>query len=172
MKLMSLLMISFSFCAFVAFTGETQQANQQPSSSEKAAQSQPKESSSPPLVEYLSGDRQQPRPYSDAVRVGNLLYLSGQVGAGDQSGLVPGGIKAETKQVMERIGRLLERNGSSLSQVVKCTCFLADISEWAAMSEVYASYFPKDRLPARSAIAVGGLPLGARVEIECIAAVK
>lgn len=101
-----------------------------------------------------------------------MLYLSGQLGTDDKLALVPGGIKEETKQVMERIRRLLEQNGSSLNHVVKCTCMLADMEEWPAMNEVYITYFSKDRLPARSAFGVSRLALGARVEIECIATVK
>jgi reactive intermediate/imine deaminase len=125
-----------------------------------------------PAVEYLTENRARPLPFSDAVRVGPLLYLSGQLGTDDNFALVPGGIQAETKQALERIRHLLERHGSSLEHVVKCTVMLADMSEWQAMNEVYISYFPKDRLPARSALGVNGLALGARVEIECLAAAK
>src|SRR5688500_5569402 len=126
----------------------------------------------PPQVQYLTSDRSRPAPFSDAVRGGHMLYLTGQLGTDGASGLVPGGIKAETKQTMENIRRVLERNGSSLDQVVKCTVMLTDISERAAMSEVYVTYFASDRLPARSAFGVNGLALGARVEIECLATVK
>ena len=126
----------------------------------------------PPQVQYLTTERARPAPLSDAVRVGQMLYLSGQLGTDGASGLVPGGIKAETKQTMENIRRVLERNGSSLDQVVKCTVMLADISERGAMNEVYVTYFAKDRLPARSAFGVSGLVLGARVEIECLATIK
>jgi reactive intermediate/imine deaminase len=111
-------------------------------------------------------------PFSDAVRVGHMLYLSGQLGTDSSGAPVPGGIKAETKQTMENIRRVLERNGSSFDQVVKCTVMLADISERPAMSEVYVTYFAKDRLPARSALGVNGLALGARVEIECLATIR
>jgi len=124
-----------------------------------------------PQVEYLSSQRPRPAPFSDAVRVGNMLYLSGKLGT-DSSGLVAGGIKAETKQTLENIGALLERSGSSFDQVVKCTVMLADMGEWGAMNEVYVTFFPKDRLPARSAFGVSGLALNARVEIECIATVR
>jgi enamine deaminase RidA (YjgF/YER057c/UK114 family) len=72
---------------------------------------------------------------------------------------------------MERLRRLLEQHGSSMSRVVKCTCMMADMSEWPAMNEVYVSYFPPDRLPARGAFGVNRLALGARVEIECIATI-
>lgn len=111
-------------------------------------------------------------PFSDAVRVGHMLYLSGQIGTDASFALVAGGIKAETKQTMENIDRILKRNGSSLEQVVKCTVMLADMSEWSAMNEVYVTYFAKDRLPARSALGVNGLALGARVEVECWATVR
>lgn len=125
-----------------------------------------------PRVQYLSSDSPRPLPFSEAVRVGHMLYLSGKLGTDSSSGLVSGGIKAETKQTMENIRRVLERNGSSLNEVVKCTVMLADMSEWGAMNEVYVTFFAKGRLPARSAMGVNGLALGARVEIECLATVK
>lgn len=114
-------------------------------------------------------------PFSEAVRVGNMLYLSGQVGTKSLSGdsgmeLVAGGIEAETRQVMENIRAVLERHGSSFDRVVKCTVMMADMSEWGAMNSVYVTYFPK-HLPARSALGANGLALGARVEIECMATV-
>lgn len=109
-------------------------------------------------------------PFSDAVRVGDLLFLSGKVGTiPGKTELVPGGIAAETRQTMESIKATLIANGSSLDRVVKCTIMLADIREWAAMNEVYVQYFPNHR-PARSSFGASGLALGARVEIECIAA--
>ncbi len=109
-------------------------------------------------------------PFSDAVRVGDLLFLSGKVGTiPGKTELVPGGITAETRQTMESIKATLIANGSSLDRVVKCTVMLADIREWAAMNEVYAQYFPNHR-PARSSFGASGLALNARVEIECIAA--
>ncbi|HEX8096434.1 MAG TPA: RidA family protein [Pyrinomonadaceae bacterium] len=124
-------------------------------------------------VEYLSSGGPQTLPFSEAVRVGQMLYLSGQVGVDEKSNrLVAGGIKAETAKVMERIRGVLERHGSGLDRVVKCTVMLADMSEWGAMNEVYVTYFPKDRRPARSALGANGLALGARVEIECTAVVK
>lgn len=110
-------------------------------------------------------------PFSSAVRVGNMLYLSGQVGAlpGTRQ-LAAGGVAAETRQAMENIKQVLEYAGSSLDRVVKCTVFLLDISDYAAMNEVYASFFESDP-PARSTLAASGLALGAQVEIECIALV-
>lgn len=122
-------------------------------------------------VEYYSSAPDMDLPFSDAVRVGNMLYLAGKLGnlPGSMQ-LAEGGIEGETRQTMEHIKAALEKYGSSLEQVVKCTVFLADIDEWAAMNEVYKTYFPTNR-PARSALGVNGLALGARVEIECLATV-
>jgi reactive intermediate/imine deaminase len=108
-------------------------------------------------------------PFSAAVRVGNVIYLSGQIGnrIGTRE-VVPGGVTAETRQALENIRTVLEAAGSSLDRVFKCTVFLADIGEYSAMNAVYASFFPTDP-PARSTVAGSGLALGARVEIECIA---
>jgi reactive intermediate/imine deaminase len=109
-------------------------------------------------------------PFSEAVRVGNMLYLSGQIGVDNNMKLVPGGIAIETKQTMDNIKSTLERYGSSLDHVIKATVMLADMTEWSEMNKVYVSYFPK-HLPARSAFGTSGLVFGARVEIECIAIV-
>lgn len=119
-------------------------------------------------VEYLGG--RPGSPFSEAVRVGNVLYLSGRLGTVPGEGLVEGGIIPETRQTMRNIGETLERYGSSLDQVVKCTVFLADIADFRDMSRTYTEFFPNHR-PARSALAVGGLVLDARVEIECIATI-
>ncbi len=107
-------------------------------------------------------------PFSEAVRVGNMLYLSGQLGTDSSGRLVPGGIGPETRQALVNIAAVLERHGSSLDQVVKCTVMLADIGEWAAMNEVYLTFFQSHR-PARSAFGTSGLALGARLELECMA---
>lgn len=111
-------------------------------------------------------------PFSQAVRVDHMLYLSGDLGLPPGSReLVEGGIGPETRQTLDNIKATLEEHGSSLSEVVKCTVFLADMAEWAAMNEVYKTYFPENP-PARSALGSSGLALGARTEIECIATVK
>ena len=110
-------------------------------------------------------------PFSEAVRVGSMLYLSGAMGIDASGALVPGGIEAETRQALANIRSVLERHGSSMDRVVKCTAMLADMQEWAAMNRVYIEHFSKD-LPARSAFGVSGLALGGRVEIECIATVE
>lgn len=109
-------------------------------------------------------------PFSAAVRVGDMLYLAGQIGTA-QGKLVPGGIGPETRQAMENIRAVVEQNGSSMNRVVKCLVMLADMAEWAAMNEVYATFFPTN-LPARSAMGTSGLALDARVEIECMAVVS
>jgi reactive intermediate/imine deaminase len=113
------------------------------------------------------------RPFTPAVQVGEVIYLAGQIGtsASAQGGVVPGGIQAETRQTMENIKDVLEKSGSSLAHVFKCTVMMADMSEWDAMNEVYRTFFPGNK-PARSALGANGLALNARVEIECIAKAK
>jgi 2-iminobutanoate/2-iminopropanoate deaminase len=108
-------------------------------------------------------------PFSEAVRVGDMLYLSGQLGTDSTGKLVPGGIGPETRQALTNVASILQRHGSSLDQVVKCTVMLADIGEWAAMNEVYLTFFRSHR-PARSAFGTSGLALGARLELECMSA--
>ena len=119
-------------------------------------------------VEYLGGRPNS--PFSEAVRVGNVLYLSGKLGTVPGQGLVEGGIVPETEQTLRNISDALDRYGSSMDQVVKCTVFLADIADFRDMSRTYMEFFPNNR-PARSAVAVGALVLDAAVEIECIATV-
>lgn len=123
-------------------------------------------------VEYSSATASSNRPFSDFVRVGNMLYLSGKLGTDSSGKLAAGGIGPETKQTMENIKAVLEKNGSSLDHVVKCTVMLADMKEWSAMNTVYMTFFKKERMPARSAFGTSGLALNARVEIECMATLK
>ena len=122
-------------------------------------------------VQYFTTESMKDFPFSEAVRVGNMLYLSGQIGIDSSLKLVSGGIKAETQKVMENIKGTLERCGSSLDQVIKVTVMLVDISEWGEMNDVYVKFFPKNK-PARSSFGANGLAMGARVEIECTAVVK
>jgi len=122
-------------------------------------------------VQYFINESMKDLPFSEAVCVGNMLYMSGQIGIDSTMKLVPGGIAAETRQVMENIKATLERCGSSLEHVIKVTVMLADISEWGEMNNVYMQFFSK-QLPARSALGANGLAMGARVEIECIAVLK
>jgi reactive intermediate/imine deaminase len=124
-------------------------------------------------IEYLQapGADDLDLPFSSAVRVDRLLFLSGSIGMDPDTGnLAPGGIQGETRQTLENIKANVERFGSSMDRVVKCTVFLADMKEWGAMNEVYRTFFPNP--PARSALGASGLALDARVEIECIAVLK
>ena len=112
-------------------------------------------------LEYMNPN---PRaPYSEGFRYGGLIFLAGKTGGPGESG-----VQAETRRTLESIQDALERFGSSMDRVVKCTVFLVDMAEWSAMNEVYAEFFPENK-PARTAI---GISLGGdtRVEIECIAA--
>ena len=124
-----------------------------------------------PKVEFLNSGKVYPAgvPLAEAVRVGDTLYLSGQIGI--QPGtlkLVPGGIKEEAKQTLTNIKTTLEAHGYTLRDVVKCTVMLADIAKWGDFNEVYKSFF-SEPYPARSALGANGLAVGAQVEVECIA---
>jgi reactive intermediate/imine deaminase len=109
-------------------------------------------------------------PFSSAVRVGDMLYLSGALGnlPGTLT-LAPGGVAGEGKQTMENIGAVLRHCGLGFDDVVKCTIMLADMAEWGEFNKIYVTYFSPDRLPARSAFGATGLALGGRLEVECIA---
>lgn len=108
-------------------------------------------------------------PYSDAVRAGNLLFLAGTIGAPPSSREpVAGGVVPETRQALENIKANLEAHGSSLERVVRCSVYLADMADFDRMNGVYREYFQTNK-PARTTIAVAALPMGARVEIECVA---
>ena len=122
-------------------------------------------------LEYLNSTKVFPSglPFSEAVRVGNILYLSGQIGiVPGTMKLVAGGLEAETRQTMRNIAASLEAHGYSMNDLVKCTVMLADISRWAAFNEIYENWFD-GHFPARSAFGANGLALGAQVEIDCIA---
>jgi len=119
---------------------------------------------------YLTSPETQAlhRPFSDAVEVGGVLYISGQIGAAPGvDHVVTGGLPAETRQVMENIGTVLKRRGLGYDAVFKCTVMIADMTQWAAFNSVYVTYFKPDRLPARSAFGANGLAKGAAVELEC-----
>ena len=125
-----------------------------------------------PAVEHLNEDPATTAPYSDAVRAGSTLYLSGNLGLDKAGALVPGGIKAESEQTLQNLKSIVERNGSSLDRVTECKVMLADINERDAFNEVYKRYWEPGKFPARHAFGVTGLYLGARVEIACVAIVK
>ncbi len=127
----------------------------------------------PPAIEFHNSGKVLPRnlPFSELVRHGNILYLSGQIGI--QPGtlkLVPGGVQEEARQTMANIKTTLEAHGYTMANLVKCTVMLADIADWQAFNEVYKTFFSGD-YPARSAFGTSGLALGARVEVECMGAV-
>ena len=107
-------------------------------------------------------------PFSSAVRVGDVLYLSGVIGTGGDGALVPG-MEAQSRQTMDNIGAMLARAGLSFDDVFKCTVMIDDMKQWQAFNRVYMTYFKPDRLPARSAFGADGLALGALVEVECLA---
>ena len=120
-----------------------------------------------PIIEHygrptLNGER---LPFSDAVRVGDIVYLSGQLGIAD--GKLPDGIEAQTRQTMDNIGVVLKRAGVGYDRIFHCTAFLSDMKDWPAFNKVYVGYFPDGPLPARSAVDVDGLALGALLELEC-----
>jgi 2-iminobutanoate/2-iminopropanoate deaminase len=108
-------------------------------------------------------------PYSQAIKVGNLVFTAGQIPLDPATGkLVEGGITAQAEQVMKNLQAVVEAAGSSLGQVVKTTCFLTNLDDFTAFNEVYGSYFSENR-PARSTVQAARLPAGASVEVECVA---
>ena len=105
-------------------------------------------------------------PFASAVRVGDMLYLSGQIG-NKADGTLPEGIDAQSRQVMDNIGAVLKSAGLTFSDVVKCTVMIDDIKQWGDFNKVYVTYFPDGKFPARSAFGADGLALGALIEVEC-----
>lgn len=129
------------------------------------------ETASPTGVEHLNSVEfaRTGLPFSEIVRVGSMLYLSGQMGTVPGSvRLVEGGMAAEARQALQNVRRALEAHGYSLQHVVKCTVMLADMQDWPAFNEVYREFFSAP-YPARSAFGASGLALGGRLEIDVIA---
>lgn len=156
MKTVRIFVITLCLCTLVSFSVNSQQTTKQDDQ-----------------IEYLKTPRPMALPFSDAVRVGNMLYLSGEIGVDYKTmKIVPGGIKAETKQTLDNIKVTLEKYGSSMDNIVKCTAMIQDMKLWPQVNEVYVTYFKKDRLPARSAFGSTALALGAAMELECIATVN
>ncbi len=108
-------------------------------------------------------------PYNQAVVVGQLMYTAGQIPLDKAGNMVAGGIKEQTKQVLENVRTVIEAGGSSLDKVVKATVFLKDLGDFAAMNEVYSQYFKADTAPARSTLQVSRIPKDSLVEIEVVA---
>jgi len=107
-------------------------------------------------------------PYSQAVKNGGMLFVSGQLGLDAKTGLIPEGITEQTRGALENLKRIMAEAGGTIGDVVKCTVFLKDMNEFAAMNEVYAEYFTEP-YPARSTVEVARLPKDLKVEIEAIA---
>lgn len=122
-----------------------------------------------PLTHYpapaVSGS---PLPFSSAVRVGDTLYLSGQIGL-RRDGTLPTGIEAQARQTMDNIAAVLASADAGWGDVFKCTVMIENMAEWAAFNKVYVTYFKPGALPARSAFGADGLAMGALVEVECMA---
>ncbi len=123
---------------------------------------------SPPPAFYSSSVPNA--PFSAAVRLGETLYLSGQIGIGPD-GKLPADFEAQARQALDNVGGALRQAGAGFDDVVKCTVMLADMSRWEDFNRIYVTYFRPGRLPARSALGANGLARGAQVEIECLARV-
>ncbi|MFL6725521.1 MAG: RidA family protein [Sphingomicrobium sp.] len=121
-----------------------------------------------PAVEHYGQPKLngQPLPFSDAVRVGDILYLSGQLGITPERKL-PDGIEAQTRQALDNIGTVLKRAGLGYEDVFHCTAMLSDMKLWPDFNKVYVTYFPAGKRPARSAFGTSGLALGGLIELEC-----
>jgi len=129
---------------------------------------------SPKKIEAIipAGAAKPVAPYSPGVRYGNLVFSSGQVGIDPATGkLAEGGVVAQARQCLENLKKVLEAAGSDMDHALKCTIFMADMADYGAINEVYAQYFSADP-PARSAVQVAALPVGALVEIEAVAVIK
>ena len=124
-------------------------------------------------IEFLTLPSVLKLPFSKAVRDGDMLYLSGELGLDYSTGkLVEGGITAEAKQVMDNIKRSLDAFGSSMDSIIKVTVMIVDMKEWPQFNEIYVTYFKDGRLPARSAFGTTALAFGAKLEVECIAKIN
>ncbi len=117
---------------------------------------------------YTSNAPEPVGPYSQAIENNGTLYISGQVPINPETGKIPEGIEAQTKQVMENIGAILKAAGYSFADVIKSTCLLSDMNNFKAMNDIYATYYTENP-PARAAFQVARLPLDVMVEIETIA---
>ena len=122
------------------------------------------------MIQFINSDAAKSAnlPFSQATRVGDVVYLSGAIGnAPGKMALVPGGIEAEGRQMMQNIEGVLKEAGLGFENVFKAVVYLADMAEWGAFNKVYVPYFKPGRYPARTAIGAHQLILGARVEMDC-----
>ncbi len=111
--------------------------------------------------------------YSQAIKIGDFVYTAGQIGLDPKTGNLAGeGMAEQTRRVLDNLSAVLEAASSSLDHVIKTTVFITDMANFAAMNEIYKQYFNSEMPPARSTVQVAGLPLGAMVEIECVATIK
>lgn len=122
-------------------------------------------------IQHMPVPGPTPRPFSEAVRVGDILYLSGQLGT-RADGTLADGMDAQARQMMDNIAATLGRAGLGWGDVFHCLVMLDDMADWPAFNRIYVPYFPAGKLPARSALGADGLALGARVEMECQAAYR
>ena len=118
-------------------------------------------------IDYYNKGNEPGRPFSLAVRAGDYVFLSGQLGTGP-TGLASG-FEAQSRQAMDNISTILKGMNLGMNDIVKCTIMIADMSKWADFNKVYVTYFKPDRMPARSAFGASGLALGGEVEVECMA---
>ena len=126
----------------------------------------------PPIEHFPAPSlRGAPLPFSNAVRVGDTLYLSGQIGL-RPDGTLPEGIEAQSRQAMDNIAGVLAATGAGWHDVFKCIVMIENMADWARFNAVYLTYFRPGRLPARSALGADGLALGALVEVECMARMR
>ena len=123
----------------------------------------------PRTVPDLPGVPPSTLPFSKVIEANGFVFLAGQIGDVAGTGLVPGGIEAETRAMLDNVGQLLRAVGLDYGDVVKCTVYIVDFDEFAAMNSVYREYFPTDP-PTRATVQVGRLALDARIEIEVMAA--
>lgn len=122
------------------------------------------------VKEAIGGGGQRLAMYSPGIRSGDFIFFSGQIGSRPGGGGLPPTVEEQTQQALANLERLMEQAGVTKADLVKCTVFLADIRDYGAMNGVYAQFFEGTVPPARSAVGVAGLPAGARVEVECMAA--
>lgn len=146
-------------CWFICVHGQTTSGTQKAGATERR-------------IVQIPGASPSRAPISPAIVAGDLVFTSGQIGIDPKTGqMAPGGLEAEAEQVLKNLAAVLDAAGSSMSQVVKATVFLADMNDYAAMNEIYRRHFNKD-FPARSAVQVAKLPANARIEIEAVALLK
>ena len=120
-------------------------------------------------LEYYNAGNDTNRPFSLAVRAGDYVHVSGQMGADANGLLVSGGFEAQSRKAMDNIGAILKGMNLPMDSIIKCTVMLVDMNRWSDFNRIYTGYFKPSRMPARSAFGVNALALGGEVEVECVA---